>query len=176
MSYDKPATSSIPAPAVGKDGQYAPGNRGFTLIELLAVVAILAALILIAIPSYGKIKDLARQVRAMEEIRGIEKAINSYSIDKGGVYPPNLAALGLGPLNDPWGRPYVYYPIVAGGPTRLGMFGAMTPLNDDFDLYSTGVDGQSDPDISKPESLDDIVRSGDGGFVGMDVDLLLSTE
>lgn len=176
MSYDKPTTSLTPAPAVAKDAPHAPSNRGFTLIELLAVMAILAALILIAIPSYSHFKDLARQVRAMEEIRGIEKAVISYSIDKGGVYPPNLDALGLGPQNDPWGRSYVYYPIVPGGPMRLGLFGVMTPLNDDFDLFSTGVDGLTDPDISNPVSLDDIVRSGDGGFVGIDADLLLTTE
>ena len=148
-----------------KGGHHATGNRGFTLVELIVVSAILGVLILIAIPAYSKLKDLAREVRAMEEIRGIEKAINSYYIDKGSL-PPDLASLQTSIPVDPWGNAYQYQRSSDGSP-RLGMFDAMTPLNDDYDLYSKGADGKSVASIEDPVSLDDIIRSGDGGFVGM---------
>ena len=40
------------------------------------------------------------------------------------------------------------------------------PLNSDFDLYSMGPDGESQPALTAKASWDDIIRASDGGFVG----------
>jgi general secretion pathway protein G len=43
----------------------------------------------------------------------------------------------------------------------------LNPINSDFDLYSTGRDGQTKTQITNKDSLDDIIRANDGGFVGL---------
>ncbi len=40
------------------------------------------------------------------------------------------------------------------------------PLNSDFDLYSMGPDGKSQPALTAKVSWDDVIRASDGGFVG----------
>ena len=41
------------------------------------------------------------------------------------------------------------------------------PINSDYDLYSMGEDGGTRPPLTARPSQDDIVRAGDGGFVGL---------
>jgi general secretion pathway protein G len=41
------------------------------------------------------------------------------------------------------------------------------PLNSDYDLYSRGKDGLSQPRITDPVSLDDVIRGNDGAFLGL---------
>jgi general secretion pathway protein G len=147
-------------------------DRGFTMVELIVVMAILVVLASMALPAFAKIKDKAREVRAMEEIRGLEKAIGAYSIDKGGTLPPNLAALLIPIPLDPWGHSYIYHQLGAAGvpsdgAPRTDVTGVL-PLNTDYDLYSRGPDGVTNPGTTDdPTSYDDVVRSGDGGYVGM---------
>jgi general secretion pathway protein G len=40
------------------------------------------------------------------------------------------------------------------------------PINTDFDLYSVGPDGNTQPPLTAPVSRDDIVRANDGRFIG----------
>ncbi|MBJ6723952.1 prepilin-type N-terminal cleavage/methylation domain-containing protein [Geomesophilobacter sediminis] len=149
-----------------------PGDRlrrksqgGFTMVELVIVVAILIALTLMVLPTLKTMKDLARQTRAMEEIRDIEKSVNAYAIDKG-VLPNNLSEIGLqgGVPLDPWKRPYVYVNLANGGAPRKDI--ALVPLNTDFDLYSMGPDGASALSLTDSTSADDVVRGANGSFVG----------
>ena len=173
MSRDKAGHSSTPWLIRSGDDQIASGDGGFTLLELIAVMAILATLILLAIPFFGQIKDRVRNVRAMEEIRGIEKVIIGFSIDNGGNLPANLTLVGQGNARDPWGNTYVYVPNI--GPAG-GRYGSIpVPLNDDFDLYSSGSDGATSADPTTrcdvAPNKDDIIRAGDGNFVGLGDDL-----
>ena len=169
MNHDKPSACPASASKVRKGGLFARGNQGFTIVELIAVSAILSILAAMALPAYSKIKDMVRQVRAMEEIRGLEKGISAHAMEHNGVYPDNLIIAGLGKPLDPWGREYVYHPVRDGVPrTFIGH-----PINEDYDLYSTGVDGQTNLEIDTDVSKDDIVRTGDGGFVGMANSLVL---
>jgi general secretion pathway protein G len=142
------------------------GAAGFTLVELLAVLTILICLTLITLPNLKTARNLAREARAQTELREIEKAVNAYSIDKG-TLPNTLADLGLrgGVPLDPWQRPYVYVNLAGGGAPRVAS--DLTPLNTDFDLYSSGADGASTLPVDDPTSGDDIVRGANGGFVGL---------
>jgi general secretion pathway protein G len=165
MSYDKKTTCITPYYTLLKDEWHALGHVGFTLLELVTVVAIIGILALMAVPSYNEIKDKVRNVRAMEEIRGLEKAINAYSIDKSGTLPDSLADIGQAAAVDPWGRAYVYVPNVA----TTGRWGVSEQLNTDYDLYSVGHDGASDMAgiIFEGTNADDIIRSENGAFVGV---------
>ena len=51
----------------------------------------------------------------------------------------------------------------------IGVLGGffLVPLNSDFDLYSMGPDGESEPPLSRPVSRDDIIVANDGDFIGI---------
>ncbi|WP_371873203.1 type II secretion system protein [Geomonas limicola] len=153
-------------------------QRGFTLVELLMVCIILAALAIMIFPAYAQIKIKVQNVRAMEEIRSIEKSISAYTLDHAGTYPTDLQALNLGTMKDPWGTLYVYHPPLAPYPDPndaevTGPFNiAGKSLSDDFDLYSKGPDGHTSPDATDLVSLDNIVRVSEGGWVGVASDFV----
>jgi general secretion pathway protein G len=59
------------------------GQSGFTLIELIIVMAIIAILASIAVPSYlGSIKA-AKEASLKEDLHVMRNAIDSYTMDKG---------------------------------------------------------------------------------------------
>lgn len=151
----------------GRPGLLLSNQHGLTLIELLLVMAILAALAGIAIPAYSNMKDNARSARAMSELREIDKVIYAFSIDNAGRYPDHLSDLNMGNMKDPWGNDYEYYNIVVRGTGGARVDKFSTPLNLDFDLYSKGADLDTNLDITVGVSQDDIVRAGDGGFMGL---------
>jgi len=57
-------------------------QRGFTLIELLIVMAIIATLAAIAVPSYINAIRHAREAVLREDLHTMRQAIDSYTIDK----------------------------------------------------------------------------------------------
>ncbi len=83
--------------------------------------------------------------------------------------PASLAGIDRAGIKDPWGRPYEYNRISdIMGHARKDRF--LVPLNSDYDLFSQGADGQSDPPLTAGVSQDDIVRANNGGFVGLGAD------
>lgn len=56
-------------------------NKGFTLIELLTVMAIVAVLLAILLPSLRRARDQARQVACMSNLRMVGTAILAYAGD-----------------------------------------------------------------------------------------------
>jgi general secretion pathway protein G len=132
-------------------------QHGFTLIEVMVVVVILGILAAILVPKVMDRPDQARKVKARQDIRALEAALNLYKLDNY-VYPTTdqgLEALGLEaliqepsspePANwkeggyldrlplDPWQQPYLY----------------LSPgENGNIDIFSLGPDQQpSDDDI-----------------------------
>lgn len=77
-------------------------TSGFTLMELLIVMAIIAILMLIAIPTVGSLKKKANDTSAIQSVRAIMQAQNMYDSN----YPTNgfacsLASLGGDPKAGP---------------------------------------------------------------------------
>ncbi len=141
---------------------------GFTLIELMIVVALIATLAAIAVPTlFGQIQK-ARERQVVVDIREIEAKIDQYGMDHL-EFPSDLAQIGEAGRRDAWGRAYRYLNILAGGPGVNGKARkdhSMVPVNSDYDLYSMGPDGDSKPPFTAKASRDDIVRASDGAYVG----------
>jgi general secretion pathway protein G len=131
-------------------------QKGFTLIEIMIVVVILSILASLIIPRIMNRPDQARVVKAQQDMRAIESALNMYRLDNF-YYPTtnqglealvNKPSLQPEPVNwqqayldklpnDPWGQPYLYL---------------MPGKNGDFDLFTYGADKRkggeaSDADI-----------------------------
>ncbi|MDX1376795.1 MAG: prepilin-type N-terminal cleavage/methylation domain-containing protein [Burkholderiales bacterium] len=65
---------------------------GFTLIELLVVMAVIATLLMLAVPRYFASQDRAREAVLKENLFQMRDAIDKYYADKG-RYPESLEAL-----------------------------------------------------------------------------------
>lgn len=147
--------------------------RGFTLIELLLTIIVIGTLVAIALPSYQTYLLRNKTSVAVRDIAEISMAIERYHTEHG-TYPPNLAALPAGlPASDPWGNAYEYLgidvtPSPAPGAVRRDK--NMNPLNSDYDLYSKGPDGHTQKQLTAAKARDDIVRAGNGGFIGLAAD------
>jgi len=68
---------------------------GFTLIEMLTVIAIIAILAGILIPTIGVVMRKAKMAKARSEIAGLTMAISSYILSFGAPPPDSAAAFGM---------------------------------------------------------------------------------
>lgn len=139
-------------------------ERGMTLIELLAVMAIIGMLSALAIPKYQDIVEKARIARAIGDIEAIQTDLMTSD-----TLPDDLGVIGRATMLDPWGRPYVYnkFPPNRNVPQGARRDRFLVPINSEFDLYSVGKDGNSNPPLQSGPSRDDVVRGNDGGFIGL---------
>ena len=95
-------------------------------------------------------------------------AIQKYLVTENAGYPPNLAALNLNSLVDPWGNPYRYL-VVDGlgnsGPVRKNK--NLVPVNGQYDIYSIGKDGQTASPLNSTTGGDDVVMAAGGLYFGL---------
>ena len=125
---------------------FEPRQTGFTLIEIMVVVVILGILAALVAPNVIRRIDEANVVKAKQDIRAYETALNLYRMDNF-RYPTTDQGLNAlvekpadpnvrnwkpggylqGMRKDPWGNDYVYL-----SPGTRG----------EFDLYTLGADGQ----------------------------------
>ncbi len=133
----------------------------------MIVIAIIGTLAAIAIPNYISYREKAKIARTIVEIKGIESTVYAFMI-RNNRFPDTLIEAGLGSPTDPWGNPYVYYPIdnVPKG-VKVRKDKSLHPVNTDFDLYSKGADGKSVAPFTAKPSQDDIVRANDGAYIGL---------
>lgn len=129
--------------------------------------ALIATLSAIVVPSLMDARERARITEASTTIAAISLDLQRYR-DLNGRYPDSLAEAGLGGQQDPWGGEYRYL-VIEGkdGVASLRKDRFLVPLNSDYDLYSMGPDGQTEPNLNKPVSADDILRANNGIFVGL---------
>jgi general secretion pathway protein G len=93
-------------------------DSGFTLIELLIVVAIIALLASIALPSFMRAMSKARQGKTLADMRTIGTALEAYAAENN-TYPKSLTDanaqalsayvtlyLKTVPPGDGWGHPW----------------------------------------------------------------------
>lgn len=142
------------------------GQRGLTLIELLGVLALVAVLAAVALPSYLSYRVKVKISQARADIMTMGALIQAQQQDLG-AYPADLTSVKLDAKLDPWGRSYVYYNVDANGRGGARKDHALNPINSDFDLYSLGPDGRSKSQVTQKDSLDDVIRANNGGFVGL---------
>jgi general secretion pathway protein G len=138
---------------------------GVTLLELVLVVALVALLGTIAIPTYRKIVERAHTHAAIAKIGELSLQIYRWETNAG-RFPNSLAEAGLGTPLDPWQRPYVYVNIATASPGDVRRDKNLVPINTDFDLYSLGEDGKTATPLTAAASQDDVVRANNGGFIG----------
>jgi general secretion pathway protein G len=145
-------------------------NKGFTLIELLMVMAIIATLSAIAVPLYGEYIQRVKTTVAISDIKAIEGQLLLFETEVGRL-PDSLVEAGI-ERTDPWGKPYQYIairgkPLTGAGRISPRMDRNLRPINSDYDLWSMGPDGQSQLALTAKASHDDVIRAGDGNFLGV---------
>jgi general secretion pathway protein G len=167
-------------------------KEGFTLLELVIVIAIMGTLAAIAMPIYGKMLDGARGNIAVNDIKALQQEIDLFR-EANGRPPDCLDELPGGNRVDPWGNPYKYLNtsdatekdkggggekdeddvgecssnLDGGGKEKARKDRNMTPLNNDYDLYSMGPDGETVAPLTAKASHDDIIRAGYGEYIGV---------
>lgn len=129
---------------------------GFTLIEVMVVVVILGILASIIVPKIMDKPDEARIVKAKQDIRAVQSALEMYKLDNY-VYPTTdqgLQALVQKPSTDPvpphwkqyldrlpmdpWDHPYQYLNPGVHGPLDIWSYGPNGPSGG---TNATGVIG-----------------------------------
>ena len=137
----------------------------------MIVIAIIGTLSVIALPNYLGYKNTAMIAVAVTDIRIIEKQISLFVFDNDDQLPDRLNDLTtIGTINDPWGNPYEYLRIAGGDEKKMGEMRRNmidVPVNQDYDLYSMGKDGQSQSSFKVDVSRDDVVRAYEGRYVGL---------
>ena len=147
------------------------GRRGFTIIEMLLVAVIMGSLAALAVPNVALVMEESRVVEAMSDIRIFAATATDHKLVNG-KFPDALDKIGYKDPLDPWGNKYEYLLIDGqfnvyppGKKPREDRF--LRPVNRDFDIFSRGPDGETSDNLTDPDSLDDIIRANDGGFVGV---------
>ncbi len=79
------------------------GRYAFTLVELLVVVAIIALLVSILLPSLGKAKEHAYQVRCLAHLGSLMKAHHIYATASNDRLPGPWGVVDDSLSNDPYG-------------------------------------------------------------------------
>jgi len=143
-------------------------QHGFTLTETLIATAILAVGADAIVGGISGQLERMRVVRAKQEIRQIESAIEGYR-SRHRELPASLTDLGSAVPLDPWGHSYEYVNFDTSGTVGQRNYDGL-PINSEYDLYSLGPDGRTDADLWSETARDDIVRARDGSFVGLATD------
>ena len=141
--------------------------KGFTFVELIVATVVLFLGAAVALPMYQGYVDRSELARVVAEIDSMAQVIQGFRAYKT-RYPDDLVEAELETLVDPWGRPYEYFKIE--GVTGKGGVRKdknLNPINTDFDLYSVGRDGLTKKPLTAPQSHDDIIRAGNGSFIGV---------
>ena len=124
-----------------------------------------------AVPNYFRVLKRSAGKSAVGDLASLQFAIDTYERMNERL-PDSLDDLGPGPQRiDRWGNPYVYTPSTSqhwNRDRRLDQH--QVPLNEDYDLFSAGPDGEWKKPLMNPKSHDDIVRADNGLYIGIALD------
>lgn len=142
-------------------------GEGFTLLELMFGVAVLGILAALAQGQYSQYVERARVATARADIVTMTVEILRYQSNHDGVLPASLSEIGREDHLDPWQRPYHYVDLTGKSKGKARKDHRLNPINSDYDLFSAGKDGEYKPQVSQKDSLDDVIRARDGGYIGL---------
>ncbi len=128
-------------------------NNGFTLIEIMIVVAIIALLAVIAVPSFLRARQRAQNAKFINALRVASGAIDTYATEHNiyppdstrGVIPPGLATYldeslgwtGPTPIGGQWDWDFNVFSIKA----AVSVVGTNAPLSQILEIDATYDDG-----------------------------------
>jgi len=146
-------------------------HGGFTLIELLIVMAIIAVLIGLLLPSLKRSMDLAKATACKSNLRQISYALNTYKIENDGWLPrsetvavPMTRGQRGAPIRSPW--------FAGLFPTYLENAMALKCPKDPYGYRADGIDGRSDDpaaaNFASYGMSDFIMSAGDGYLLNID--------
>jgi general secretion pathway protein G len=163
------AIPAIQTSTIAMNKKLTTRSAGFSVVELMITVIIMGLLVAIALPIYSKSEKKIDSNSAMAFMTATSQKLEDYYAQHG-TYPATLSEIGIEePALDPWGNPYQYMPINIKPPPKKGKIRRdknMNPLNTDFDLYSCGPDGRTQTQLTANFARDDIVRAGNGSYIG----------
>ena len=116
-------------------------RKGFTILELLIVIAVIAILVGIALPSFKGMRDEGNITRAKGDLRTLSTAIQSYYIHNSAI--PTSAQL-LTAVPNIVGAATPKDPFVAGGATEY----PIVSNGSYFVVYSVGPGAGAAPTIT----------------------------
>src|SRR5262245_59808315 len=64
-------------------------TRAFTRVEVIVIIAVLAMLSTLLLPSLRRARDRSCVAKCLSNLRDIGEAIHQYMEDHGGTYPPD---------------------------------------------------------------------------------------
>jgi len=143
-------------------------KKGFTLVEMLIVMAVVAILVAIIIPSYRAMQNEAWIAKAEKELQTLQVAVESYYRHHNNNYPEALEdlldatpAIVTRVLADPWKTGENVDGVVTYGYRA----GNVSGFGDYYIIYSKGLDdidqvpSPLNGEIVIPEGSDDIAVS-----------------
>ena len=114
-------------------------QRGVTLIELLVVLVIIAILAAAIVPNFFDVPDKARVVRAKQDVRAIENAMQLYRLDNY-KYPESINDLIRKPADAPNWKQGGYLERLPKDPWETDYQYRNPGEKSSVDIYSLGAD------------------------------------
>jgi prepilin-type processing-associated H-X9-DG protein/prepilin-type N-terminal cleavage/methylation domain-containing protein len=107
-------------------------RSAFTLLELLVVITVIALLVAILMPALSAVRERARQIQCVSNLRQIGTALYLYADERGGVYPEAWNAS----LSLRWHDELLrYLSTVESGKQVLACPTARVEFTNDFNVY-----------------------------------------
>jgi general secretion pathway protein G len=159
----------LPTTTIAMNGKLVTRSAGFTLVELMIAIVIMGLLTAIALPIFSQYGNRVKTTEVVAFMTTTSLKLENYYAQYSS-YPASLSEIGINEaVLDPWGNPYRYLAIDIKPPPNTGQVRRdknMNPINTDYDLYSVGPDGRSQTQLMARFARDDIVRAGNGSYIG----------
>ncbi len=106
---------------------------GFSLVELLLVIAIMAVLLAVLVPTIGRAREIAYRATCTSNLRQLLQATFSYVADNHGSLPqPNDSTIEMSPRREGW----LYMPPISNPANAFQVeSGSLWPYLNNRDVY-----------------------------------------